>query len=273
MSGVQGRLVTVHTVYRVAHRGWVRQRSHELTLRLARRMGARFLTVSRSIQEYCRSLGVSGEHVYLSYNALEPVDPHIAPAGLRKALGLDAGELLLGIVGRVENVKGHDILIEAMDILRERGKSFHLVVVGTGRDEEVLKRLVERKRLGRQVHLLGFRVDIGEILADLDIFCAPSRSEGLPYTVLEAARQGVPIIAARVDGLSEVLEDDATALMIPPESPDRLAEAIELLAGDSARRRRLGRAGREMIERRFAIPRMTDETLAAYRQIAGDVRR
>jgi glycosyltransferase involved in cell wall biosynthesis len=269
MSGVRGRLVTVHTVYRVAHRGWFRQRSHELALRLARRLGARFLTVSGSIEDYVKSLGVPGENVYLSYNALEPAESGTLPAGLRAALGLDAGELLLGIVGRVESVKGHDILIEAMDILRGRGKAFHLIVVGTGRDEEDLKRLVESKGLGSQVHMLGFRRDIPEILADIDIFCAPSRSEGLPYTVLEAARQGVPVIAASVDGLAEVLEDDRTASIIPPESPLRLADAIEELAADEARRRRLGRAGKEMIDTRFAIPRMTEETLAIYRRIAG----
>ena len=267
LAGVRGRVATVHTVYREAHRGFIRQRSHELTLRLAKKMGADFLTVSRSISDYVASLGVAPARIHLSYNGMDRLDGPIAPAGLRATLGLPAGELLLGMIGRVESVKGHDIMIAALEELKQRGRIFHIAVVGEGRDEPELRRLIAEHGLGGQVHLLGFRSDIPQILADIDVFCAPSRSEGLPYTVLEAARQGVPVIAAAVDGLAEVLEDDATAILIAPENPSFLARAIERMADDQALRHRLGVDGRAMFEERFLIPRMVEETLAVYRSV------
>lgn len=269
LAGVPGRLATVHTVYREAHRGVFRQRSHEMTLRLARRLGAEFLTVSRSISEYVASLGVNRAHIHLSYNGMERLEGPIAPAGLRATLRLPSDALLFGMIGRVERVKGHDILVEALEELQRRGRTFHVAVVGEGRDEAELRRLISEKGLTGQVHMLGFRSDIPQILADIDIFCAPSRSEGLPYTVLEATRQGVPVIAAAVDGLAEVLEHDKTAILIPPESPGRLVEAIERIADDKALRLRLGNDGRAMFLERFLIPRMVEETLAVYRSVAG----
>lgn len=259
-----GRVATVHTVYREAHRGPVRQISHEAVLRLARRLGAEFITVSQSISRYLHRLGVVPERETLSYNALEPVARDLPPAGLRDQLGLDPGTPVCAMIGRLERVKGHDLMFEALRHLEARGHTPHLAVIGTGSLEATLRAEATAAGLGSRVHFLGFRTDVPSLLEEVDLLCMPSRSEGLPYTALEAGRQGVPLLATTVDGLAEVFRDGETARLVPPESAEGFAEVMaEMLASPEARAR-LGAAVRAMIETRFAIPRMVDETLAVY---------
>ena len=264
LAGVRGQVATVHTVYREAHRGPIRQRGHEFAIRLAKHSNARFLTVSESIARYLHSFGIAAGRVTVSYNAMEPLSAVPKGAGLKRSLGLTEGELLLGMVGRIEMVKGYDIMIDAIDRLRKAGQNFHVAIAGEGHDTGRIRAIIAERGMENRFHFLGFRRDIPDVLADYDMLCVPSRSEGLPYTVLEAARQGVPIIATSVDGLGEVLEDGRTAIVIPPENSEALANAIARAAADCDLRQQLSEAGAKMIVERFSIPRMIAETLAVY---------
>jgi glycosyltransferase involved in cell wall biosynthesis len=267
-AGVKARLMTVHSVYRTAHRGVVRQRSHEAVLVLARTLGAEFLAVSRSVRDYLAHLGVDRSRIHLVPNGIEPLEGGVQPAGLRTQLALGAGDVLIGIIGRIEEVKGHDVLVDAVLRLRDRGRIVHVAVVGDGPDAGRLRAQVSRHGLQSQIHMIGFRRDIPGILADLDALCMPSRSEGLPYTILEAARQGVPIVASSATGLAAVLENGTTALLAPPGNADLLASAIETVVLDADLRLRLGRAGRDMVEREFSLARMAGGTLDVYRALS-----
>lgn len=267
-TGVRGRLATVHSDYRAAHGGPLRSRTHDAALRVAGALGAHFLVVSQSVRRYVASMGAPEARIHLSYNGMEPLVGPVTPAGLRAGLGLQPGEPIVGIIGRIDPVKGHDVLLAALRHLGDTGRPVHVAVIGDGPGEQDLRNLAERLGVAARVHVLGFRRDVSAVLADLDLVAAPSRSEGLPYAILEAARQGLPLVASRVGGLAELLEDDVTALLVPPGDPAALAGAIARLLAQPDERRRLGEAARAMVAHRFRLDRMAHETLAVYRLLA-----
>lgn len=264
LSGVRMAIATVHTTYGIAHRGFLRQRLHEAVLLFCRMLNFRFIVVSKSIQNYLINLGVSPSRITLSYNGVPALPGDVQQVGIREALKIPETQLLVGFIGRIEKVKGYDVLIPAIAKLREKGCLIQVVIIGAGTEEDELRRLISVANLGSQVHLLGHRKDIVSIMIEIDALCMPSRSEGLPYTALEAARSGLPIVASGVDGLREIFVDHVTALLVPPENVDALAKALEELVFDADLRSRLGKAAQDDVSARFTIPRMVTETLAAY---------
>jgi glycosyltransferase involved in cell wall biosynthesis len=114
------------------------------------------------------------------------------------------------------------------------------------------------------VHFTGFRRDISAILAGLDLLCVPSHSEGLPFIVLEAAQQGLPVLASELDGLSDLFDDDQTIFFSPPGDPAALAGRLRDLIADPQRRMRVGLAAKTLVETDLSTTAMIEETLRAY---------
>jgi glycosyltransferase involved in cell wall biosynthesis len=127
------------------------------------------------------------------------------------------------------------------------------VIVGEGPDRPALEAEIERLGIGDRVRLLGERRDVPELLGAADVFVLSSRSEGLPVSVLEAMVAGLPVVASRVGGVGELVEDEETGLLVAPGNPDELSTALERVLGDRELRRRLGAAGRERVERHFDL--------------------
>jgi glycosyltransferase involved in cell wall biosynthesis len=102
----------------------------------------------------------------------------------------------------------------------------------------------------------------------MNLYVSASRREGLPLSLLEAMSCGLPVLATRVSGHEEVVVHDHTGLLVPPDDPAALADAAAALLGDPERRRRMGEAGRERVEREFSVSRMVAATAAVYRAAA-----
>jgi colanic acid/amylovoran biosynthesis glycosyltransferase len=165
------------------------------------------------------------------------------------------GPLRILSVGRLEREKGHSILLEAIAELRHRGTPVELVVVGGG---TACGRLVERARelgLGGEVAFVG--AVGGEQLraryADADLFCLPSLGEGVPVVLMEAMTAGLAVVATRVGGVSELVEDGVSGKLVSPGDAGALASAIETLATDPAGRKRMGEAGRARVLADFDV--------------------
>ncbi|MCG7391571.1 glycosyltransferase family 4 protein [Microvirga sp. ACRRW] len=264
LSSIDTAVATVHSIYGIAHRGFLRQRAHEGVLLLCKALGFRFIVVSRTIQDYLISLGVEPSRVTLSYNGVPTLLCPAREAGIRRSLGIPDSQFLVGLIGRVQKIKGYDVLVSAIAQLRERGCVVHALIVGEGTEESDLMRLISESDLCSQIHFLGFRRNVAAVMSEIDVLCMPSRSEGLPYTALEAARSGLPIVATKVGGIPEIFSDRETALLIPPDDVDALAHALRELSLDSRLRLRLGEAAREFILSRLTVEQMVSETLAAY---------
>ena len=149
------------------------------------------------------------------------------PAPLRADLGLSERDPLIVAVGNLYPVKGHRYLIEALSLLRERHPRAHVAIVGRGDLREALEALARSRGVADRVHLLGFRPDVGSVLAAADVFAMPSLSEGLPLALLEAMRAGLPIIASDVGGIRSVLANGEAGQLVAAGDPQDLATALD----------------------------------------------
>ncbi|HYD30973.1 MAG TPA: glycosyltransferase [Azospirillaceae bacterium] len=264
LAGVGACVATVHSHYRDTNSGFFRPRLHEGALRLNSRLGCRFLTVSATVRSYVLSLGVSDERVTLSYNGIEFDDRPVQPAGLRAELGWGEDTRVAAIVARLDPVKGHSFLLRALYRLRDRQPGLRLLVIGDGPEDAALRAEAQRLALGDMVHFTGFRADVPALLAEADLFCLPSKSEGLPYTALEAALRGLPLVMSDIPGLAEFFIHDATAWLVPPGNPEALAEALDRSLRHPEAARALGETARALVRDRFDTRRMVAETLSLY---------
>ena len=177
----------------------------------------------------------------------------------RLELRLGAGEILLGCVGRLDQQKGHAVLIDALSKLKDRAP-VRCAIIGEGPKRAALEAQIRRHHLEKHVWLLGERDDVVSWLSSFDIFVLPSLWEGLPNSLLEAMALGLPSVASAVDGVGEVIKDGENGALVPPRNPLALAKKIADLAADAALRSKLGEAAQRTIAERFTLLEM----IAAY---------
>jgi glycosyltransferase involved in cell wall biosynthesis len=176
-------------------------------------------------------------------------------AALRDELGVDRGACLAVLVAALRPEKQAAVFVEQVTAAHAVEPSIHGLVVGDGPDAAAVARAVERS--GGAVRMLGHRPDAVDIMHAADVVCLTSAVEALPMTVLEAMSVARPVIAIRVGGLAEVVEDGMTGLLVSRDRPSEIASALVGLARDPARAEALGQAGRERQRRLFSIEAMT----------------
>ncbi len=181
----------------------------------------------------------------------------------RDALGIGKDETVIGIVARLEPVKGHDILFQAFCKVLTGYPRCRLLVVGDGSRREALE--VETRRLGiaGNVTFLGARRDIAQILSHLDLQVLSSREEGLPVSILEGMAAGLPLVATAVGSIPEVIVSGENGLLVQPENVEELAEALTRLVREPELRARYGAAAHNTITSRFNFA----QTLTSYHNI------
>lgn len=177
---------------------------------------------------------------------------------------IDAG-IWFGTVGRLSPVKNHENLLRAFQKVVETVPNSVLIIVGDGELRESLAALADTLKISGQVHFLGFRRDVPDILKSLDVFILPSLREGLPLVLLEAMASGLPVVAADVGGIPEVVGDNDFGLLVDPHAPDRLAEAMIRMAEIPAEElRELGMKARQRALVDFAADRMIQDYERVY---------
>jgi len=190
---------------------------------------------------------------------------HVIPLGVEAGGGVGAGDdgvLVAGVASNLEYWKGIDVLIAAAAEMRS---PVRLEVFGRGSLAGELER--QAREAGVDAHFHGFVPDASKRLRTLDVLVQPSRADNFPLAVLEAMAAGVPVVATRVGGVPELVLDGETGLIVEPENPAGLAEALDSLAADPDRRRELGRRGRERARDDFSPQRMARRTVGLYRDL------
>jgi glycosyltransferase involved in cell wall biosynthesis len=177
------------------------------------------------------------------------------------------GEVCIAFVGRLLDDKGIRPLVAAHELMTKRGQQVRLLIAGDpdpANPASIPVAEVERWRHLPLVEVLGHVTDIEGVWARSHIAALPSRREGLPKSLLEAAAYGRPIVATDVPGCREIARHDFNAFLVPVDDPGPLADALTILARDPALRRRLGTAGRQMVENEFSSEKIGRETVDLY---------
>ena len=183
---------------------------------------------------------------------------------------LPADELRIGSLRHLEPVYGLDILMEAVARLGEAGAHATLHIAGSGSQHSAL--LAQARRLGLlgRINLLGrvAHAAAPAFLQSLSVYANPSRSESFGVAALEAQACAIPVVATNVGGLPEVVRDGETGLLVPPEEPGKLAEALLTLIRDPERRVRMGHAGRAWVLERYCWQAGVEQMLQIYEHVA-----
>jgi glycosyltransferase involved in cell wall biosynthesis len=227
------------------------------------------VTVSRHVADYLVSAGVPAPRVTAVPTGIDLSRYAADAAGgtLRGELGLPADAPLVGTVAILRRKKGHAELLEAVPAVLARFPGAHFVFAGDGPQRENLERRIAELALGGNVHLLGLRRDVVNVLASLDLFVLPTHQEALGTAFVEAGALGLAAVGSRVDGVPEIVGDGETGKLVPVNDPPRLAAAINELLADPARRRQMGEAAREKVRTRFSREAMVGSMVALYQRL------
>ena len=171
-------------------------------------------------------------------------------------------------IGRLEKVKDHRTLLSALSILAKKGLDFSCLLVGDGSLKRELVELSHRLGLDGKCHFLGTRDDIPELLSISDIFVFSSLFEGLPRAIMEAMAASLPVVATDVGGVSELVGDGVTGILVPPGDGEAMASGIQKLLQDSDLRERMGASGLKKIKEEFSFDEMADRIEKIYIQLA-----
>ncbi len=169
-------------------------------------------------------------------------------------------DIVVGTIARLEEVKNLGLLLRAAELARGAGLPLAFRIVGRGPQEARLRQEIRARGIGSEVVILGERAAASDLLAGFDIFVLTSRSEGMPNTVMEALAAGLPCVCTDVGGCRELVQDDVTGYLVPPDDAGALMARILELAGDAQKRLRLGQAGRRNIESEFSVHRLVSST-------------
>lgn len=188
---------------------------------------------------------------------------------VRRSLGIDAGARVAAVVGRLHAGKGLDTALLAVPLILEQEPEARLVIVGGGELASELD--AERARLGiaESVIMAGTRDDVPAVLAASDVLVVPSESETAGLTALEAGAARLAVVATRVGGLPEAVDDGVTGLLVPPRDERALARAVLDVLSDPARASAMGDAGRERVEREFSSERLVADMTSIYERFLG----
>ena len=236
-------------------------------IRQIHRLASQVIANSLAVKNFLvKQLRVPPQHVQIVRNGVDIQKFECVRADRRKLFPDldDTTRLVITVANMHSLLKGHSDLIEAAKQICGEVPEIRFVLVGEGEKRPEIEQQVREAGLEKHFLFLGSRKDIPELLACAEISILPSRAEGLPNVILEAMAAGLPVVATRVGGTPEIIEDGASGLLVPPEDPCALAEAIQRLLRDRSMAARIGRTARERIRTSFSFERAAREIETVY---------
>ncbi len=222
---------------------------------LMKRYDKPILTVSRNTRRRIINSGLQSKDVAVLYNGIDTDywHPSSVPPVLKKELGLQPDQILIGTVARITYDKDLPTFFKVAKFVSEKHPNVKFAIIGDGYGDELAQAKILANDLGLEdlIHFTGHRTDLREIYASLDIFLMTSITEGLPNTALEAMAMGVPVVSTSVGGIPELVVHGETGLLCPVGNSSALSSAIMHLLENSGRKKQLSQSARQHILRYF----------------------
>lgn len=236
----------------------------------AERLAGALTTKIICVSDYDRCLALKwkiapSEKIDCIYNGVD-AEPYLNAQGMNVRREFRLGDAcVLTTVGRLAAEKDFPTLFHAVHCMTDL--NVKVLLVGEGPLRRKVENFIARKGLQERVVMTGMRRDIPEILAASDIFVLTSRWEGLPLTVIEAMCAGLPVVASKVGGVPELVQEGVTGHLVQPRDPRELCDTLRTLICDARRRDVMGNAGRMRAMERFAGDSMIESTRTAFEQL------
>lgn len=227
----------------------------------------RVIAVSQAVAESLRRDGViESSKITVVHNGIDidRFDGSVAAA--------DDSRFLVGTVGHLAPIKGHDVFVRAAALISARHPDVRFIVVGEDKSPEMVHRkslesLVKELGVSRIVTMPGWKDDMPAVLSSLSLFVSAARSEPFGLAIVEAMAAGLPIVATSSEGALEIIEDGVSGKLVPADNPEALAEAIEDLLANPRERSLLGRNAQLAARERYSLQRMALDTERVYREV------
>jgi glycosyltransferase involved in cell wall biosynthesis len=236
-------------------------------------------TVCRSSELHALGLGVDPARLSCIPNGVDTqrFRPGERSSALRRQLmgrggaadEADVAAPLVGFVGRLSPEKGPEVFVRAALMLRERLPSARFVIVGDGPLRESMVALAAQYRLDDRLHFAGVRDDMPAVYRELDVAVSTSHSEAMPLAIMEALASGVPVVATRVGGVPDLIEQGGCGWLCEPGHFDAIASRIASLVEQPDERQRMARRARERVVQRFDVVQQVDATARLLGALAG----
>jgi L-malate glycosyltransferase len=248
---------TLHDLYTIEEK-----RRRVRWLQLASLLGTQLVAVTRQIKDYLdRTADFNRRPIATIVNGVDTV--RFATKVDRKQSGICSDHTVFICVGRLERIKGHDVLLRAFKKMAAN-KLNHLLIVGDGPCREEIEHQVTKSGLQDRVRLLGHRDDIPQLLAASDCFVLSSRSEGLSCSIIEAMAAGLPIIATDVGGNKDLVEDGVNGYLVPSENEELLSRSMDAMSADRPLAKIFGARSLEKARLHFSLEATVKSYVGIY---------
>ena len=230
--------------------------------------GVAVIAISKPVAQHLNAdLGVAQNKIHLIANGIDLNRFLMANEKLRRSVRkkMDMGDTpLIGIIARLSDVKGISVLIKAMPNVLKEIPSAHLMIVGQGPEDAALKKLTRDLLLTTHVRFENIINQTQELLPAFDVFVMPSLMEGLGLSVMEAQACGIPVVASRIGGLVDLIEDGKSGFLVPCNDPAALANRIIGVLRNPQQSQVMAQQARLNLEKYFSVQQMLQETLRVY---------
>ena len=275
LAGRRRPPIVVHTFHGHVLRGYfgpVRSRFFRLLERWLASRTTALIAVSPQVRDDLVALGVAPAERFVVVRLGIELDERVAAgqngrAESRRYLGIEPDRFAVGWIGRMTAVKRTDDVLVAFKRLRDEGVDAVLCMVGDGPDRPELEQRAHELGVVRDTLFLGYQEDVAPFYAAFDALVLPSSNEGTPVSAIEALAAGRPVVATRVGGVPDVVQEGRDGFLVDPGATDDLADRLTRLARDPELRERMGAAGRERVLPRYAVARLIDDVDRLYRSL------
>jgi glycosyltransferase involved in cell wall biosynthesis len=226
----------------------------------------RVITISDGIRQVLLSEGAPAGKIVCVPSALDSdhYNRTCEKEWFCREFSIEPGNKVIGVIAQFIPRKGHRFLIEAAPRILIDYPNTKFLFFGQGPLERQLRQLCKKHNIADKVHFVGFRTDLERILPCIDLVVHPATMEGLGISLMQASATGVPIVASRVGGIPEIIQDGVNGLLVPPDDVQGLTSAVVRLLQDPEKGSAMGQAGRRLIQEEFSIEKMVEGNLRVY---------
>jgi L-malate glycosyltransferase len=260
---------TVRTVHGLPEPTTLKDRLVYAADRKTASRASRLIAVSANLRS-CLSRDIPTSKIDVIRNAidLQEVKSTLSKVDAKRRLGISAHSFVIGTAARLVPVKRLDLLLAATELVSQQVSTLAVVIAGEGRERRRLEAQISGRRFGEQVHLLGHRHDVYDVLRAIDLLLITSDHEGLPTVLLEAMALGIPVVSRRVGGIPEVIDNGVNGILVDSNGPEDIARASLRAWGDASLYADLSLAGRQTVMKGYSAAASAAQVTQVYQSLS-----